>query len=680
MKQLKRVLFDIIQLHITRQRIITMKTLLSLVLLLSAIGTLTHANDDIFSDELPIVISASRLNQSVLTSPTSVTVIDKAMINASGFIELVDILRLVPGFQVANIDSRRGSAVYHGYGSDIPNRLQVLVNGRSTYTPTLSIVDWDLLGVQIEDIERIEVVRGPSASAFGSNSFTAAVNIITTQPSLDNTLDIASRIGNKGEKNQLLRHSGNTGNIDYRLTAAVRRNDGFDNIRDFRKLGHFNLHANINNPNNPIDIYLAYTDGSTGISTSQNDLQERDREVTSWSAHITGEKVISSNKDIKWSVYHNSDDIYDLAESFLLSDILGFSLGPLDQRVVAGTETNDATKTDAEIIYSHSAASNTQYIVGAGVRYDTLKSLSYFKEDGKKTDTTYRIFGNGQIELSESLTLNAGFIYENTKGYGAKTSPRISFNQRILENQSLRLSAARGYRFPSLLEKNFNTRISLDNGFVLDELFISDDSINTEKITSIDIGYLGKLSTFPLSWDARLYKENTTNGIDFITDQSINDFRGDFVSRVSNGTSHRTYGIEGELTYRPRTNSFLRFHFNRGHSKTEETKLINPTQKSTTTEGQPRESYGLLGSFEYSGWQMSLGAYHVGQIQWFGLGTAVDNYTRIDTSIHKRIRLNQHGELTVKLAAQSFNSDHIEFNRAVEFEPRYYITLSLSNL
>ena len=93
--------------------------------------------DSFFSTDLPVVISASRLTQSVLTSPSAVTVIDKAMIEASGFVEIADLMRLVPGFQVAYADGKDIAVTYHGFGWEYPNRLQVLVNGRSTYKAAL---------------------------------------------------------------------------------------------------------------------------------------------------------------------------------------------------------------------------------------------------------------------------------------------------------------------------------------------------------------------------------------------------------------------------------------------------------------------------------------------------------------------------------------------------------------
>ncbi len=227
------------QLHITSFRAIVFTFLTCNLTELAALE-----ND--FSDDLPTVISASRLTQSVRNSPSSVTVIDKAMIAASGFTEIVDLLRLVPGFQVAHVDGRRETVVYHGNGWEYPNRLQVLVNGRSTYLPTISTIDWNSIGVHIKDIERIEVVRGPSASAYGSNSFSAAINIITIAPELDHHYQFQSLVGTHGTKDVVFRTSNSGENFSYRVTGSYKRSDGFDYFPDSKDFKSLSFHGRYN--------------------------------------------------------------------------------------------------------------------------------------------------------------------------------------------------------------------------------------------------------------------------------------------------------------------------------------------------------------------------------------------------------------------------------------------------
>jgi len=653
----------------------------------------SSAEDDLFLDDLPIVISASRLNQSVLTSPASVTVIDKAMIEASGFIEFADLLRLIPGFQVAHVDGRRYSVVYHGNGSDISNRIQVLVNGRSTYTPSLSTVNWDSLGLQLEDIEKIEVVRGTSASAYGSNSFTAAINIITRSPELDDNLTLQLRGGNKGERNLLLRHSGSLGNFHYRITGASRQSDGFDNMEDGKEFNHLGFHGRINTQNNnPINIYLAYTDGVTDTRENDDLLLERDVEITSWNAHIQGGNIISNTQDIKWNIYHNEDNVNDLSQTRLLSDIISeqvdFTVSPADfeaftgnpdTRTIEGSETNDASKTDMELIYSSSQSKNIQYSIGSGVRYDTLTSASYFREQGQLSETTYRVFGNSQTPITSTVTFNTGALYEYNESYKGRTSPRASLNWQFTPNQSLRLAAARGYRFPSILEKNFDTRTTLPNGFVIDERFNSDENLKPEKIDGIDIGYLGKLQRLPVSWDIKLYREKISDIITFAEVEETTTILDTESRFATNGGRITSYGMEGELSYRPSIDSFLKFHFHLARSTFEVLTNIDPDEIEESDKNIPRQTYGLLAGLKLNNWQINSGVYYLGDMEWYNQGGEIKRYTRIDVSVARTIKINNKNNIKIKLVAQNIGGEHAEFgnedasDNSLLFEPRYYL-------
>lgn len=132
-----------------------------------------------FLGELPVVLSASRMSQPVNDAPAAVTIIDRDMIQASGFRDIPDLLRLVPGFSVAYTRDNTWAVGYHGLADAYSRRFQVLVDGRSIYSPHFGAVHGGDLPVAIEDIERIEVVRGPNAAVYGSNAFLAVINVVT---------------------------------------------------------------------------------------------------------------------------------------------------------------------------------------------------------------------------------------------------------------------------------------------------------------------------------------------------------------------------------------------------------------------------------------------------------------------------------------------------------------------
>jgi len=142
-----------------------------------------EVTESAFLDELPVVLSVSRLSQPVSEAPAAVTVIDRDMIRASGFRDIPDLLRLVPGFSVAYTRDNTWAIGYHGMADAFSRRFQVLVDGRSIYSAAYGAVYWGELPLSIDDVERIEVVRGPDAATYGANAFLAVINIITKDPS-----------------------------------------------------------------------------------------------------------------------------------------------------------------------------------------------------------------------------------------------------------------------------------------------------------------------------------------------------------------------------------------------------------------------------------------------------------------------------------------------------------------
>ena len=129
-----------------------------------------------FLADFPTVLSASRLRQNASETPQAVTVIDQAMIRASGAREFAELFRLVPGFTVSYVTYVKGLqpiVSYHGLGREFFSRLQVLIDGRSINNATLGGVDWSEFPFTPDDIDRIEVVRGPSNATHGIGAFLA---------------------------------------------------------------------------------------------------------------------------------------------------------------------------------------------------------------------------------------------------------------------------------------------------------------------------------------------------------------------------------------------------------------------------------------------------------------------------------------------------------------------------
>lgn len=154
------------------------------LLILTALLGGPAMGDDLFIDnsDLPQVLTATRLKQSPAAVPGSMTVLDSELIRASGARDIPELLRLVPGMMIGYGAGNQPTVNYHGSNASEARRMQVLIDGRSVYRAGLATVDWSDIPLAMEDIERIEVFRGPNTVSYGANALMAVVNILTRNP------------------------------------------------------------------------------------------------------------------------------------------------------------------------------------------------------------------------------------------------------------------------------------------------------------------------------------------------------------------------------------------------------------------------------------------------------------------------------------------------------------------
>lgn len=220
----------------------------SLALCIGLLAGAEASADDLFvgSTDLPPVLTATRLKQSPAEVPGSVSVLDRELIRASGARELSELLRLVPGMLVVS-DGNLTTVNYHGSNAAQARRLQVLVDGRSVYHPGFARVDWSDIPVAIEDIERIEVFRGPNTVSYGANALMAVINIITRAPRDAHGTRLKITRGQRGIADWYASQGEGWQTGDLRLSLSGWQDDGFDRdrdgeeVRDDRRLNRLNL-------------------------------------------------------------------------------------------------------------------------------------------------------------------------------------------------------------------------------------------------------------------------------------------------------------------------------------------------------------------------------------------------------------------------------------------------------
>lgn len=129
--------------------------------------------------DVQVVTSAGRKEQNLSDTAAAVSVITQEDLRRSGVVQFQDALRLVPGVEVARSGNNGWAITARGFNDPFANKLLVMVNGRSIYTPLFSGVFWDSQRIPLEDLDRIEVIRGPGASVWGANAVNGVINIIT---------------------------------------------------------------------------------------------------------------------------------------------------------------------------------------------------------------------------------------------------------------------------------------------------------------------------------------------------------------------------------------------------------------------------------------------------------------------------------------------------------------------
>ena len=181
-----------------------------------------------YYQKLPSVLSASRMRQPLSEAPNAMTVIDRQMIEASGFRSIADLFKLVPGMYVSYYKGSQPIVSYHGATDQYSRRMQVLIDGISVYLPPMNTVNWADLPISIDDIQRIEVIRGPAAASYGANSTQGVINIITREAMNGKSASYVH--GNKGINDASVRFGSRGMTYTYRMSIAYTADNGYDNL------------------------------------------------------------------------------------------------------------------------------------------------------------------------------------------------------------------------------------------------------------------------------------------------------------------------------------------------------------------------------------------------------------------------------------------------------------------
>ena len=176
------------------------------------------------------VTSASKKQEKLSQTAAAIFVITQEDVRRSGATSIPELLRMVPGLNVAHIDANKWAISARGFNDRFANKMLVLMDGRTVYTPLFSGVYWDVQDTLLEDIERIEVIRGPGATLWGANAVNGVINVITKQAKDTQGGLVTAGAGNQERGFSAVRYGGKlNGRGYYRFFAKYVNRDNFAN-------------------------------------------------------------------------------------------------------------------------------------------------------------------------------------------------------------------------------------------------------------------------------------------------------------------------------------------------------------------------------------------------------------------------------------------------------------------
>ncbi|HJW02647.1 MAG TPA: TonB-dependent receptor [Azospira sp.] len=670
---------------------------------LMAVEEILLSENDVLGD-VPMVLTVSRLRQAVADAPAAVTVIDRQMIRDSGAWDVTDALRLVPGMYVGSSADNgvfvpNSTVSYHGMADAYSRRMQVLVDGRSIYTPLFGGPIWSTLPISLDDIERIEVIRGPNSVTYGANSFLGVINIITRHPA-ETLGDSASLASGTPGNDMTYRHGGRNGDLDYRVTMGYRQDRGITEVPeptrthptvdpryDNKRLGSFSFRGDYQvNSRDSLETQVGYSNGlhqAGNIDDASN--SHRQNRLESHYASLNWQRSFSADEQVSVRFYTNRD-------------AMGFDLGnptlpaPLNEPVTMWAE-----RYDLEAEHTLAPSATTRLVWGAGARVDRVSSLLYLGRSDAVSFRQNNLFANLEWRPHRQWVLNGGAMVENNSFTGTHVSPRFAANFHVVPGHTLRLSATRATHTPVMLEQQSSLVASLPvtqagplfgmsaslMPYWLPKLtklcsgpvcrfaaYVPSDSLKSETIYSREIGYVWEFAGGSLD-----LKHSLDQLDDLIETYSLTVGAPYFPGTAS------SFRNGGKSTVRS-TEAQLQWHFDQ-HTRIfgswTETRISGQSLKDTPyPDSAPFHSYNLMLARDFgSSWTASLIHYHVGAVTALGDGDPVEAYSRTDLRLAKRFSVGAtRGELAF-VVQNLADHKYLEFLADNQIGRRSFATLRL---
>lgn len=646
---------------------------------------------DIYFDDVPLVLTASRMAQSPLDAPAPVSIIDRQLIEASGFTEIHDLLRLVPGFLVADWPDGSPTVANHGLGDAYDRRIKVMIDGRTVNNALWGNTNWHDLPVRIDDVERLEVVRGPNGAAYGANAFQGVINIITRAPATESGFTLISRLGDDGFSDNGVRLNSSAGApIDWRLSMSHRHAVNFRQHKDDEGVPQseetldravFNFQAATSlSMQDELRLQLGVSDGSDrrGYPTHpehSGSFPIRSDKVRANYLHLAWTRTFDIDSELTLQYYHQDHRVR--------SDwMINWEDG---SRIPTNIDA-DSRRDDLEVQFNHRLSREWHMLLGAGVRHDYLHSQRYFSQSPTQRATSWQTFGSLTWQPVDWLRVNAGGTFEHHDYSGKLFSPRLALNFAPTPDTAIRLSTGKAYRAPTLMESRSSEAIR-DGDDTVRLGYWASLPVKPEEVRYTELGYVALFNQYGLSLDTRIFHERYSRYIDDEACRPLS-VKGcpfpvprDFNAKLSrsayyflNSGEFSMKGLEFSVDWRHAdwgrvllSQAFIDIET---HGKVADVAIEDSAPSSMT-------SLLVIKNLP-ARWTLSAGYYHNHPMQWLNDGSRIPSRDRYDLKLARRFgAMGSDNEYA--LTVQSVDGAYAEFHEnKFRQESRIFASLRLS--
>ena len=515
------------------------------------------------------IVSASKRGERLTEVPAAAFVLSNEDIRRSGVTSLPEALRLVPGMQVQRIDADSWSITARGFGGKFANKLLVLIDGRSIYNPSFSGVFWGVHEYLLEDIERIEVIRGPGGTIWGANAVNGVINIVT-KSSFDTRGGFVSLGG---------------GNEDHAV-VGVRYGEAWNNDEHFRIYAKYLDRDELDYSQQPLrspfesgidNVGRVYTGGFRIDKQAAKTLFTLAGQVVRTSGNGVGAGLRIDRSGDEPFVGSEIAHLEGLNASLRGNIIQSLSNGELninsyvqhrsfDGSVGLYSETNTVDM-DAQVYTVLSDSNRLEW--GAGYRFihdiaDTRPNSSVgFFTDRPKRDLNYGslylqdrqgLWDGAEISLGSKLTYNPFTDFE--------VQPSVRVKHSLGEDSLLWAAVTRAVRTPSRLEEDYTlygpTSELVGFDVAAQSIILPGSDNPAESVIAYEIGIRTKVRN--LAFDLALFY-NDYQDIQWYRlfgEPAIEEFEGvqQLVSRLRSEfeLSPRSFGGELEVNWQVKEN------------------------------------------------------------------------------------------------------------------------------